>query len=78
MKPFVKIYEELITMRDTICPYALGINPMDLTCGLALKQDASLSWWKRIFRQVLTNRYNCSHYEAYLPCHRYDEYRKEK
>ena len=62
-------------MND-ICPYALGMDPYDLVCGLARKQGASLPWWRKVIR-ALAGRYECPHFNGDLPCDRYDRYVSE-
>lgn len=59
-----------------ICPYAKGVDPFDLTCGLAVAEDEGLPWWRRIAR-ALIGRHECPHFNGDLPCERYDSYNKE-
>lgn len=59
-----------------ICPYARGFDPHDLTCDLAVAEDAGLPWWRRIVR-ALAGRYDCPHFNADLPCERCEKHRKE-
>ena len=59
-----------------ICPYARGFDPHDLTCDLAVAEDAGLPWWRRIIRSF-AGRHDCLHFNGDLPCERYDSSNKE-
>ena len=60
---------------DNICPHARGFIPQEFTCGLHVKQDKGLPWWKRLWR-TLRGDYDCMT-EGTLPCPVMAEYNKE-
>lgn len=51
-------------MRD-VCPYARGCIPQELECGAARAADASLPWYRRLWR-LLRGDYFCE-CEGLLP-----------